>query len=584
MFLPLISLLPLVQLTAASPLLPRNSSHPLRDGEAKGSRGAAVSEVSVCSELGVGILKKGGNAADAAITTSLCVGVTASYHSGIGGGGFMLVRYPKAHYSSTGQITSWSHEYTSFDFRETMPALGNETMYLNSTIPKPSTVGGLAVGVPGEMRGWEKLHGRFGKLSWKEIVTPVVELARGGFKVHVDLANALNANTYPFLLNDTLWAESFAPNGTLLKEGDTCYRHRLADTLERIANNGPSYFYHSSIAENIVYAAGNRSGIIQLSDLQSYTAIERSPAQISYRGHKVTSTIAPSSGTVVLSALKIFEGFEPKKLGWNESTHRIIEADRWGYAQRTEYGDPAFTKNVSWLEKQSLTPAVYEAARVRIDNTSHPAVYYNPDNNVVLDDHGTSHIATVDDSGLAVTLTTTVNLYWGSQVMTDDGIILNDEMDDFSSPGQTNAFGYAASPANYIRPGKRPQSSISASMVEDLQTGTLQYITGAAGGSRIITANLEHISQFVDWGKDAWESAHEPRWHDQLGNVTYVEWKTPRIAGFNNATVEFLKGRGHNISYTDDQGSTSHVITRDWDGTFTAVADPRKAAGRGAAY
>jgi gamma-glutamyltranspeptidase / glutathione hydrolase len=246
-----------------------------------------------------------------------------------------------------------------------MPAGGNETMYINSTIPNPSTIGGLAVGVPGELRGWESLHKRYGKLPWEDLSVPssistvlladlgmcrfqpAIKLARYGFKVNQDLAAALNPKTYPFLLQDPLFRETYAPNGTLVGLGDTVYRKRYANTLETIAREGPDAFYTGPIATNIASAAWARGGILTTDDLKNYTAILRTPANITYRNkYRIFSTIAPSSGAVVLSALKIFEGYPGSANindpAYNETTHKLIQATRFGYGQRNSSGTHPF--------------------------------------------------------------------------------------------------------------------------------------------------------------------------------------------------------------------------------------------------
>ncbi|KAJ7870442.1 gamma-glutamyltranspeptidase [Mycena leptocephala] len=549
-----------------------------------GKHGAVATEVGECSNIGVNTMKAGGNAADAILASALCVGTISAYHSGIGGGGFMLVRFP---------TPSGRHAYEMIDFRETMPAAGNETMYItNSTTPETlSLIGGLAVGVPGELRGWEMLHRRHGRLPWKSLFQPAIELAQYGFPVNVDLEQAITLGRHSFILTDPLWAEVYAPNGVLLKQGDTVYRKRYANTLEQIANHGADAFYTGKIAANTADAAVARGGIITTHDLANYSAIVREPVNITYRNSRIFSTVAPSSGAVVLSALKIFEAYRGNYTDSdpeiNVTTHRLIEATRFAYGQRTQYGDPAFTANVTDLQQYYLTAEALADVRDKIqDNATFPVPYYDPSNYTVLDDHGTSHMAAIDQSGMAVSLTTTVNLYWGSQVMTIDGIILNDEMDDFSTPGQVNAFGFAASPANFIRPGKRPQSSISSSIAEDLETGEVTIATGSAGGSRIITATMQELYHHIDQGLSAAECTRHPRWHDQLNGITYFEVRNDAlgVAGFNNDTVAYLKSLGYNATYEDLTGSTSHVVTRAQNGTITAASDPRKAAGRGAAY
>ncbi|KAK7437861.1 hypothetical protein VKT23_018298 [Stygiomarasmius scandens] len=539
--------------------------------------GAVATEVNECSQIGVEIMKEGGNAVDAIIASTLCVGVVGAYHSGIGGGGFMIVRFNQ---------DDGSHAYEMIDFRETMPAAGNESMYNDSPDPTASTIGGLSVGVPGELRGWETLHKRHGKLPWKRLFQPAIRVARDGFAVNVDLASELNADTFPFLLSDPLWAEVYAPNGTLLKEGDTCYRKRYAQTLQKLANHGADAFYTGEIADNIVKAASARGGIITHEDLEGYQVVIRTPNNITYRNSRIFSTVAPSSGSVVLSVLKIFEGYPGSAIDtdpeFNVTLHRLIQATKFGYGQRTNYGDPAFTSNVTELEKFYLEESTVEQVRALIsDNTTHTPAFYDPTNYTILSDNGTSHVAAMDSNGMAVSLTTTVNLIWGSRVMTEDGIILNDEMDDFSSPGQTNSFGFAASPINFIRPGKRPQSSISSSIVEDLETGQLIMATGAAGGSRIITATIQNLHYHLDVGLTAKEAVSHGRYHEQLGVSTLTEDARPDIGvpGISNGTVGFLQSIGYNITPTFDIGSIGHIIIRNEDGEFDAANDPRRPAG-----
>ncbi|KAJ3714928.1 gamma-glutamyltranspeptidase [Lentinula guzmanii] len=579
-FLPFLSALPAVQSAVI------RTSEPVLS-QATAPHGGVATEAAPCTEIGLNILQGGGNAADAIIASGLCVGVISAYHSGIGGGGFMLVRFNK---------DNGSHDYEMIDSRETSPAAGNEYMFVDDSNPEAFVAGGLSVAVPGDLRGWEMLHQRHGTLPWEDLVTPAVLLARNGFEVNIDLAAALQGQE--FITQDAIWAETYAPNGTVLVEGDICYRKRYANTLEKIAKYGVDTFYTGSIAENIVSVVNSNHGIMTIDDLASYAAIVRQPQNISYRNTRVFSTVAPSSGTVMLSALKIFEGFNAnvsdrqaflfsKSLhvayfdvvthsdsSINLTTHRLVEATRFAYGQRTEYGDPAFNPDVTKLEAYFLTEAVVNETRSKIlDNQTFPVTYYNPENYQVVNDNGTSHMAVIDKDGMAVS-----NNFWGSQLMTVDGIILNDEMGDFSSPGETNDFGFSASPANYIAGGKRPQSSISSSIAEDLETGEIIIATGSAGGSRIITATLQNLYHHIDQGLNSTLCVHHSRWHDQLDGNTYFEYKSENvgIAGYNNATVAYFREMGYNISY--------EIVIRQPNGTIEAANDPRKAAGAGLAY
>jgi gamma-glutamyltranspeptidase/glutathione hydrolase len=294
-----------------------------------------------------------------------------------------------------------------------------------------SRIGGLSVGVPGELRGeswspslltigWEQLHSRHGVLPWKDLFAPAINVARNGFPVNIDLAGAIAGAD--FILNSTLWSEVYAPNGTKLGLGDMCYRTKFADTLETIANEGVDVFYgNSTIASNIISTIAETGGIMTQEDLAGYTAIPKNASSITYRNKRIFSTVAPSSGAVTLSALKIFEGFDGSAQdddpAINITTHRLVEATKFAYGQRANFGDPAFTANVSSLEASYLTEEVAAAARARIvDDKTFTTSYYNPNLYVPSRESGTSHMASADESGMAVSLTTTINLGWGSRV------------------------------------------------------------------------------------------------------------------------------------------------------------------------
>jgi gamma-glutamyltranspeptidase/glutathione hydrolase len=285
--------------------------------------GAVASESATCSKIGTGLLQKGGNAADALVATTLCVGVMGMYHSGLGGGGFATIRAPNG-------------SYFDLDFREMAPSSAFEDMYKEDI--NASVFGGLSVAVPGELRGLEWIHSNFGKLSWKEVLTPAVQLARGGWKIGRDLHDAMMLQGFPedsrkFLYEKKEWAEDFAPNGTTLGLGDWITRKRYADTLERVANEGADVFYHGDMAEKLVKAVNNANGNMTLEDLRNYKVQLRKPATISYKGYKLTSNSAPASGVVSLAVMNIVSGYED--FGWdkqvNLSTHRLDEAMRWAY-------------------------------------------------------------------------------------------------------------------------------------------------------------------------------------------------------------------------------------------------------------
>ncbi|KFY50043.1 hypothetical protein V496_09633 [Pseudogymnoascus sp. VKM F-4515 (FW-2607)] len=525
------------------------------------TRGAVASESSICSSIGIDLIRRGGNAADAIVGTTLCVGVIGMYHSGIGGGGFMLVR------SETG-------EYEDVDFRETAPSAAYEDMYANFTIG--SIVGGDASGVPGELRGFEYIHKKYGKLPWAMVVMPAAKLAERGFPVTEDLFGSMSAQVkkgHHFLTEDPSWAVDFAPNGKLLQIGEIMTRKRFGKTLRKIAQQGASAFYEGPIAEATIRAVQLSNGSMTLDDMSQYEIIVREPVSVDYRGFKMFSTGAPSSGAVALNTFKTIEGYnmsDPDNLMLN--THRLDEAIKFSYASRNELGDPDFVEGMDDFQTHMLDTANAHTTRHRIsdDHTLDP-IDYNPKLLSTPGSHGTSHIVTTDASGMSITLTTTINLSFGSRLcVPETGIIMNNEMNDFSIPGVSNEFGFVPSPNNFIRPGKRPLSSITPIIVEHAD-GSLHVITGAAGGSRIITATIQALWHVLDHGMTMPEALAQPRLHDQLlpAHVLFEE-------GYDNATTAYMRAKGHNITWTPEFLSKVQGIRRLENGTFEAAAEPRQ--------
>ncbi|KAK1498608.1 gamma-glutamyltranspeptidase [Colletotrichum tamarilloi] len=523
--------------------------------------GAVASESDICSKIGTELLKKGGNAADATVGTVLCVGTVGMYHSGIGGGGFMLVR------SSNGT-------YEFIDFRETAPAAAYEDMYTNNT--RASLYGGLASGVPGELRGLEHLHKKYGKLPWSKVVEPAIKVARYGWRVNEDLVRYMKSVTPNgnFLTDDPSWAIDFAPHGTLLKLNETITRKRYADTLEVIAKEGADAFYTGAIANATIAALSKSNGTMTMADLKNYTVAIREPAQISYRGYKLTACNAPSGGIVALSALNIVSGYEGfgDPASRNSTVHRLDESMRFAYGQRTKLGDPSFVDGLSAYTKSMISPEVGAEIRSKIsDFRTQNVSYYNPEGIESLETPGTSHIAVADASGMAISLTTTVNLLFGSQLMVPEtGVIMNDEMNDFSIPGSSNAFGFIPSPANYVRPGKRPLSSISPVIVEH-PDGKLYFVIGSAGGSRIITATIQNLHNVLDRNLTAPQALAEPRFHDQLSpNTAAFEY------AYDNGTTSYLASLGTTVTWVAPGGSTAQGVRLLPNGTFEAAGEPRQ--------
>ncbi|KAI4594422.1 hypothetical protein KJ359_008210 [Pestalotiopsis sp. 9143b] len=538
-------------------LLPITASPVSRSQDPK--LGAVASENSVCSQIGIQLLKDGGNAADALVGTVFCVGVIGMQHSGIGGGGFMLVR------SSNGS-------YEFIDFRETAPAAAFQDMYVNDT--DASLYGGLASGVPGELRGLEHLHKKYGKLSWECVMKPAINVARYGFRVNEDQVRYMNSVSGSFFTDDPSWAIDFAPHGHRVQLNDTMTRKRYADTLEVISKEGADAFYTGAIANATIAALKASNGTMTMEDLANYTVALREPSAIDYRGYKLTSCGAPAGGSVALSALNIVSGYsgfdDPAQI--NLTTHRIDEAMRFAYGQRTLLGDPSFVNGTLEYQKSMLSTATGAEVRSKIlDYTTQNVSAYDPSGLESLETPGTSYVASGDASGLSISITTTINTLYGSQIMVPEtGVIMNNEMNDFSIPGASNAFGYIPSEANYIVPGKRPLSSISPTIVETPE-GRLYLIVGSAGGSRIITATIQNIHHVLDQNMTTPEALAQPRLHDQLvPNVVSFEY------AYDNSTVAYMKSLGHNVTWVAPGSSTAQAVRLLPNGTFEAAGEPRQ--------
>ncbi|CAE6482871.1 unnamed protein product [Rhizoctonia solani] len=525
---------------------PRNPAYLI-----KADHGAVASEAQVCSQIGVDVLKDGGNAIDAAIASNLCVGTVNPFSAGIGGGGFMVIRIPPS--SPTG-----SSSVHSIDFRETAPTGSNSSMFTQS--PLLSKFGGLSVAVPGEIRGLHAAHSQFGRLPWPRLFEPSIQLANGGWKITAELDRRIRVFGKGWMENDKDWSPIFAPGGKLLKQGDWIKRGTIASSL---------------ISK--IQATG---GIMTLQDLESYQVIQQPALKSTYQGRHVYTAHAPSSGPVLIHVLDTLErfGFGPnvhdqaamKKEGglwW----HRVTEALKFGSAARTRLGDPAFGNNHK-LMAEIPTKEFGSNASARItDDTTHTPDYYNPIYDVQID-HGTTHTSAADAEGFAIALTSSVNLIWGSRVMDPaTGVILNDVMDDFSTPGLPNTFGLWPSPWNYPEAGKRQVSSMAPTIMEHA-SGKLYLALGGSGGSRIFGAIAQTILN-LDRGMNISGAIEAPRVHDQLfPMVVSIE------SEFGERELDGLQQRGHNTSVFDINLGVAEIqaVAVDEDGHIFAASDSRK--------
>jgi gamma-glutamyltranspeptidase/glutathione hydrolase len=488
--------------------------------------------------------------------------------TGIAGGGFMLVRSPNG-------------TYEFIDFRETAPAAAFEDMFKNNT--QASETGGLASGVPGELRGLHYLHEKYGVLPWETVLTPAAKVAHDGWRVNEDLvrymASATNNGQDNFLVNDKEFAIDFAPQGRLLQLNETITRKRYAKTLSTIAKEGPDAFYKGPIAEATIRALQAGNGTMTLEDLANYTIAIRKPSTITYGDYKLTACSTPSGGNVALAALKFMEGYpgvgDPSNI--NLTTHRLDESMRFAYGMRSNLGDPSYVAGMDAYQQEMISNAT--AAEVRskiIDNKTFPVSYYDPAGLESLETPGTSHVVSADASGMAISLTTTVNLLFGSKlVVPETGVIMNNEMNDFSIPNTTNAFGYIPSPANFIRPGKRPLSSIAPVIVEHLHlanvTNAFYIAIGAAGGSRIITATIQNIIHMLSGNMTTAQALAQPRFHDQL-----VPAQVSFEYAFDNATTAFMQQIGANVTWMAPGSSSAQGLRLLPNGTFEAASEPRQ--------
>ncbi|KAE9397936.1 gamma-glutamyltranspeptidase [Gymnopus androsaceus JB14] len=450
------------------------------------SHGAVACELQFASDIGAQILKEGGSAADAIIATALAVGTVASYHSGIGGGGFAIVRQPDG-------------TCRSFDFRSAAPAALTSSMFIGK--PGTTGVGGLSVAVPGELRGFDELHKRFGKLPWRRLFQPSIELAKHGFPFNEDLLKLIRNRTVPadapdsdrdshsWIHQHSILSRMYTKDGVFLPIGATLIRPKFAHALELIAEHGADIFYEGQLAQGIVDAVAAGAGVMTMDDLKNYKVRETKPLSINYKGKfKVISPSAPASGGVFLLALNILSNYpDVGGPGSIIDSHRMIESLKFAFAHRTLLGDPGFARESS-------------------------------------PDHGTSNIVVADSDGLVISITTTITLWWGSRIVVPSSdIVLNDSIEDFSVEGQSNHFGYLPTPANYVRGNKRPLSSSSPFIIEDSK-GRFRYGGGAAGGSRIISCNVQQARNFMDYGMSPSEALAHHRLHDQIApDETHLE-------------------------------------------------------------
>jgi gamma-glutamyltranspeptidase / glutathione hydrolase len=543
--------------------VPLEARQPLR-----AKHGMVVAMEAIAADVGVSVLQKGGNAVDAAVAVGFALAVTHPFAGNIGGGGYMLVRLADGR--------------TAFiDFRERAPEKSAKNMYLDAKgdPTRDSIEGWRSSGVPGSVRGFEIALAKYGRRGWAENMAPAIELASRGFPVSYALAESLKGSRSLGASPES--KRIFQKNGAFYEAGETLVQPELAQTLERIAKNGPNEFYEGETAKRFADEMAKHGGIISLADLKNYKAIERTPLSGTYRGYTiVTAPPSSSGGIALLEMLGIIEGtgYEKAGAGSASAIHYVAEAMRRAYADRNEYvGDPDFVK----VPIAGLLDRAYLAKlRASIDPeraTASDAV--RPGRPVGSEQMETTHYSVVDADGNAVAVTYTLNGGYGNGITVPGlGFLLNNEMDDFAAkPGTANMFGLVQGEANAIAPGKRPLSSMTPTIV--VKDNTLFMTVGAPGGSRISTAVLQVILNVIDFGMNVQDAVDAPRFHHQ-----WLPDKLSLERGISPDTVALLRSRGYDVDNAAGVVLAQVAAIVNDGGWLQGASDGRSAAGKAAGY
>jgi gamma-glutamyltranspeptidase/glutathione hydrolase len=514
----------LVCLSVAFPALARE---PVR------ARNAMVAtQEPLATEIGVAVLRQGGNAIDAAVAVAFALAVTLPAAGNLGGGGFLLARFADG-------------RTTFIDFRERAPMAAARDMYLDSE-GKPtrdSVVGWRAAGVPGTVRGLEYAHHKYGRSRWRDLVNPALKLARHGFPVYYGLETSLKSAEGRL----SEFPESrriFLNNGALYETGQLFRQPELARTLARIARYGAKDFYEGETARILVEESKKGGGLFTSEDLKTYAVVERTPLTGRYKHYDIITAPPPSSGGIgILQMMGVLEdsGYEKHGAGSAAAIHFVAETMRRFYADRSRHlADPDFHPVPV---KGLLDPQYISRIRASINPLrATPSDEIQPGHPQERESGETTHFSIVDAEGNAVALTYTINGSYGSGVTVPRlGFLLNNEMDDFAAkPGEPNMFGLVQGEANAIQPGKRPLSSMTPTLV--LRNGKLYMVVGAPGGSRIINGVLQVLLNVIDFGMNIQDAIDAPRFHHQ--------WRPDKLfleRGFSPDTIRLLEEKGHKI-------------------------------------
>ncbi len=534
------------------------------------AQGMVASQEALATQIGIDILKQGGNAVDAAVAVGFALAVTLPRAGNLGGGGFMIV-----HLAESG-------ETVAIDYREKAPLGSDRDMYLDEQGNVNSTLSRfhrLAVGVPGTVAGMVLALEKYGTMELSEVIEPAVALAQG-IVVTPDLSDSLKNLSKRLAQWPSTKKIFYKEDGSNYEPGETLVQADLANSLKLIAEQGPDAFYQGEIGEKIVAEIQDDGGVMTMQDLNDYQAVIREPVSGDYRGYEILSMPPPSSGgTHIVQILNILENFPIGYTGQNsaDTIHLMAEAMKLAYADRSEYlGDSDFAEvpiegltSKDYAKELSQKIDRYQAASAEDIKPGDPAPY---------ESNETTHYSVVDKDGNAVSNTYTINFSYGTGLVAEGtGILLNNEMDDFSSkPGVPNAYGLIGGDANAIEPAKRPLSSMSPTIV--LKDGKLFLVTGSPGGSRIITTTLQVIMNVIDHDMNIAEATNAARIHHQwLPDEIRVE------KGLSKDTVEELIDKGHRVKVKNAMGSTQSIMLTE-QGFKLGASDPRRSGALTAGY
>lgn len=539
-------------------------------------RGLVASTSQIASQVGVDVMKRGGNAVDAAIAVAFALAVTYPAAGNLGGGGFMMIRMRNG-------------KTVAIDYREMAPAAAHRNVYLDKdgNLLKgegSSTVGYRASGVPGTVAGMELALKRYGsgKLTWSQLLEPARRLAAEGFPMGHILARSLRGNDYLSKYPET--RRIFLRNGNFYNDGEVFRQPELAATFARLQRSGPKEFYQGQTARLIAEDMKRHNGLITLEDMRAYVAKEREPLRGSYRGHEILSMPPPSSGgAVLLEMLNILEGFDLAKHDWASSDrhHLTVEAMRRAFADRAEYmGDADFVKvPVAGLIDKAYADHLRKTIRPDRASTSEEVGAGRP---AGYESEETTHFTVVDAQGNAVANTYTLNDGFGSGVVAKGtGIVLNNEMDDFAAkPGTPNLYGLIQGERNAVAPRKRPLSAMTPTFVLR-KDGSLWFTIGTPGGPTIINTVLQVITNVIDYNMNIQQAIDAPRIHHQW-LPDEVVWEPYGLSG---DTQRALTNRRHNlVTRPRYMGDAQGIMIEEKTGVRLGATDPRRSDGLAVGY